>query len=194
LSLRYALPAVPHPANLPNFRLRHSWLVAHALFAAVALLAGPWQFLMALRQHLPSVHRWLGRTYCATVAAAWFASLPIAFHANTGAFASAGFVALGAFWIVTTLLGYQEMRKGRVQAHRRWMIRSYSLAAAAITLRIYLPVLPFMGIHTPASYRIAAWACWIPNLLFAEWLIRRNQLIPAAAPRRPVSIESHRLG
>jgi uncharacterized membrane protein len=173
-SLRYALPTVPFPTRLPNFRLRHPWLVAHAIFAATALLAGPWQFLPGLRSRWLPAHRWIGRVYCGAVAAGWLTSLPIAFHANTGAIASAGFVALGAFWIVTTLSGYLAIRHGRVQTHRRWMMRSYALTAAAITFRLYLPVLSWMGIHIPVNYMIVTWAGWIPNLLFAEWLIWRT--------------------
>jgi hypothetical protein len=51
------------------------------------------------------------------------------------------------------------------------MTRSYALIFAAVTLRIYLPVLrPALGQH--AAYLIISWACWVPNLVFAEWLVR----------------------
>ena len=58
--------------------------------------------------------------------------------------------------------------------HRRWMIRSYALTAAAITLRLYLPLLSHLGIPFDMSYPVVAWLCWVPNLLFAEWLCRRG--------------------
>jgi Predicted membrane protein (DUF2306) len=52
------------------------------------------------------------------------------------------------------------------------MIRSFALTAAAITLRIYLPLLPLTGLSFSTSYRIIAWACWVPNLFVAEWILR----------------------
>ena len=173
VSLRYALPVVPFPSSLPNFRTRHDWLIAHAVCSSVALLIGPWQFLIWVRRRWLRLHRWIGRIYCTAVGLGWIASLPIASHAFAGLVSSAGFLTLGALWVGSTAAGYFTIRAGRVEEHRKWMIRSYALTAAAITLRIYLPLLPLTGISFENSYRIIAWACWIPNLIFAEWLIRR---------------------
>ncbi|HZU25383.1 MAG TPA: DUF2306 domain-containing protein [Bryobacteraceae bacterium] len=172
-ALRYALPRVPFPAPLPNFFARHGWLVGHAVSSGVALLAGPWQFLSSLRRRSLSFHRWAGRVYCAAVLAGWLLSLPIAAHAQTGRVASAGFLTLGAAWIAATAAGYFNARRGLVLRHREWMTRSYALTAAAITLRIYLPIMTMAGVPFSTSYPLVAWICWIPNLLFAEWLVRR---------------------
>jgi uncharacterized membrane protein len=173
--LRYALPKVLFPMPLPNFVDRHDWLIGHAVFSSVALLTGPWQFLPSLRRRSLTAHRWIGRVYCGAVAAGWLTSLPIAAHAQTGAVASAGFLALGAVWIAATTAGYCNIRLGQVQAHREWMMRSFALTAA-ITLRMYLPLM--MVTHAPfaVAYSLVAWICWIPNLLFAEWLVRRGRI------------------
>lgn len=178
-SLRYALPTIPFPAGLPNLRIRHGWLVAHAIFASIALLAGPWQFLPSLRRRWLVAHRWTGRVYCGAVALGWIASLPVAAHANTGAVASAGFLTLGVFWIATTIAGYLTVRSGKITAHRDWMVRSYALTAAAITLRIYMPIFALAGIPNSTSYPIIAWLCWITTLIFAEWLIGRRRAAKA---------------
>ena len=54
------------------------------------------------------------------------------------------------------------------------MIRSYALTLSAITLRVwkYLIVLAF---EPPPMdvYRLVAWLGFVPNVLFAEWWIRR---------------------
>jgi uncharacterized membrane protein len=184
VSLRYALPKVPFPAGLPNFQLRHKWLIAHAIFSSIALLCGPWQFLPLLRQRWLAVHRWIGRIYCCAVLFGWLASLPIAAHAQAGAVSSAGFLTLGFFWIGFTAAGYFTIRSGKVVAHRRWMIRSFALTAAAITLRIYLPLLPLTGLSFSTSYRIIAWTCWVPNLFVAEWLLRYQ---PTSKPLSHIS-------
>ena len=51
------------------------------------------------------------------------------------------------------------------------MARSYALILAAVTLRVYVaPLEGAFGEHD--GYAIVAWACWVPNLVFAEWFIR----------------------
>jgi Predicted membrane protein (DUF2306) len=62
--------------------------------------------------------------------------------------------------------------RGAALAHQRWMIRSYALTAAAITLRIYLPL--SLAFHWPYSiaYPAIAWLCWIPNAVAAEAYLR----------------------
>jgi uncharacterized membrane protein len=186
--LRYALPHVPFPAPLPNLQVRHHWVIAHAVFSSVALLAGPWQFLAAFRRRSLLAHRWVGRLYCGAVLAGWVSSLPIAAHAQTGQVASAGFLALGAAWISATAAGYVMIRHGQIQAHREWMIRSYALTAAAITLRLYLPMLLIPGVPFTTAYPLVAWICWIPNLLFAEWLVRHGRVRSAGFRAQQVSL------
>jgi hypothetical protein len=127
VSLRYLLRSVPFPADLPNFRVRHDWLVAHATFSSIALIAGPWQLLAAMRKRWRIAHRWSGRVYCGAVLVGWLTSLPIAAHANTGWVASAGFVTLGVAWVGSAIAGYLSIKHGQVHQHREWMIRSYAL-------------------------------------------------------------------
>ena len=53
------------------------------------------------------------------------------------------------------------------------MIRSCSLTLAAVTLRIYLPLSQLAGIPFAEAYQAVAWACWVPNLVVAEWRVLR---------------------
>ena len=183
VALRYALPKVPFPTPLPNFYERHGWLVAHAIVSAIALLVGPWQFRAGFRDQYRTAHRALGRIYCLAVVVGWITSLPMAAHAQSGVAASAGFLALGAVWIATTAAAYVAVRKGRVQSHREWMIRSYSATLAAVTLRSYLPLLLVAGVPLRTSYPLVAWICWMPNLAVAEWLVRRRSAHALARSR-----------
>jgi hypothetical protein len=54
------------------------------------------------------------------------------------------------------------------------MIRNLALTLAAVTLRNWMPLMLF-GLHWPfrPAYIIVSWLCWVPNLLIAEWLVRR---------------------
>jgi hypothetical protein len=48
------------------------------------------------------------------------------------------------------------------------MIRSFALTAAAITLRMYLPLMFVFRWPFSIGYPAIAWLCWIPNVLAAE--------------------------
>jgi len=167
-ALRYLLPHVPFPVQMENFTYRRTALSLHALGGAIALLAGPLQFVPNFRDSNWNRHRLLGWIYCAAVFLGWCASLWIAPHSQTGWIASLGFLTLGTAWIVTTGLALKFILRGYAMRHRRWMIRSFALTAAAITLRMYLPLI--FVFHWPFStaYPAIAWLCWIPNALAAE--------------------------
>jgi len=140
-ALRYLLPHVPFPAEIDNFIRRRIPLSLHALGGAIALMAGPLQFLPRFREGNWNRHRLLGWIYCGAVLLGWCASLWIAPHAQTGWIAAWGFLMLAAVWMVTTALAIRFILRGDAIQHRRWMIRSYALTAAAITLRTYLPLI-----------------------------------------------------
>jgi len=53
------------------------------------------------------------------------------------------------------------------------MIRSFALTFAAFMLRLQLPMLFALGMDYPQASNVIAWACWVPNLSVAEWLVRR---------------------
>jgi len=175
-SLRYALPGPPMPARLPNVTTHREALIIHATMASFALLAGPLQMSGWLFRRSPNLHRGIGWLYVVAVLIGWVASLPLALHAFTGAAASAGFLSLGATWLFTTLYAVVAISGGDVATHRRWMMRSYALTFAAVTLRIYLGAAIAAGAIF-AAYPYIAWACWLPNLAVAELLIRRRQAV-----------------
>jgi hypothetical protein len=90
-----------------------------------------------------------------------------------------GFGILGLVTVGTTILAYRSIRAGQVLKHREWMMRSYAAIFAGVMLRVELPFLTIMfggpTVGFPKAYAIIAWACWVPNLLVAEWLIRRSR-------------------
>jgi uncharacterized membrane protein len=168
LALRYLLPSVPFPAQIDNFVTRRPALAFHALGGAIALLAGPLQFLPGFRSKHWTFHRRQGWIYCSGVLLGWLATLALAPHSQTGWIASAGFLTLSTAWIISTALAVRFILKGNQVEHRRWMIRSYALTAAAITLRIYLPLIFVFKVPFEVGYPAIAWLCWVPNLLAAE--------------------------
>ncbi len=85
----------------------------------------------------------------------------------SGAVSDGGFALLALGVLLTSTLAFVRIRSGNVQSHREWMTRSYALVFAAIMLRVYAgPLEGAFGEHD--GYAIVAWACWMPNLVFAE--------------------------
>ncbi|MGI3780961.1 MAG: DUF2306 domain-containing protein, partial [Janthinobacterium lividum] len=91
-------------------------------------------------------------------------------------------------------------RRGDVASHRAWMIRSFALTYAAPTLRFWLFALLIpqllLGVDFPQAYTNAyapvPFLAWIPNLVIAEFMIRRRglpalRLSPSPAAPRPVA-------
>jgi uncharacterized membrane protein len=149
----------------------------HIAASAFALLMGPWQFRRSLRTQHPRVHRWMGRTYVMACVIGGIAGASIALFSQAGPVAGTGFLVLGVLWVVTTSCGWRAARDRRYVEHQRWMIRSFALTFAAVTLRIYLPLGIMLNqgdFFTP--YRAIAWLCWVPNLIVAEVWLRSRRL------------------
>jgi uncharacterized membrane protein len=140
-----------------------------------ALLAGPWQFSERLRSRALNFHRWLGRFYLLEVALGSTAGFAMALVSEEGLPTHLGFGILAVAWCLTGLQAYRMVRRGDIAAHRQWMIRNFALTLAAVTLRNYLPLMLF-ALHWSfrTSYIAVSWLCWLPNLIIAEWMIRRR--------------------
>lgn len=144
---------------------------SHVLGGAVALLIGPFQFSARLRARRLSVHRWAGRVYLLAVLASGLAGLYLATVALGGPSARVGFGMLAVLWLFSGAMAYVSIRSGRRSQHRRWMMRNYALTYAAVMLRILIPSYAAAGYGFELSYPVIAWACWVPNLIFVEWVL-----------------------
>ena len=73
------------------------------------------------------------------------------------------------------LRGQDQQRHRRRHDHRDDRHPSPSLAA--VTLRIYLPLVMILDLPFLPSYRAISFLAWVPNLMLAElWLRRRPQI------------------
>lgn len=172
-------------ASMP-FMLHHAETRALALYthiglAPVALALLPFQFAVRLRGRRPRLHRWMGRVYALAVLISAISGLALAIGTSAGPVAGWGFGVLAVLWLASTARGVQLAMAGDIARHRVWMIRSAALTLAAVTLRLYLPILSAaMGFE--AAYPVIAWICWVPNLVIAEWLLmKRRRALPARA-------------
>ena len=169
LSLSGQLPSMTH-----HFPDRTTAAAIHFGVGGFVLLIGPFQFLAGWRARRPQLHRWTGRLYVTGCLVSAIAALILAPAAHTGAVAQTGFTLLAAGWIVTTSIALSKALQRKFAEHRRWMIRSYALTLAAVTLRIYMPSSVVLDIPFDTAYPIISFACWVPNVIVAEWLLRKT--------------------
>lgn len=154
-----------------------SWNIAfyiHIILGGVALLTGWTQFSSKLRAKNLALHRQMGKVYVISVILSSLAGIYIGFFATGGIVASTGFICLGIVWFSVTVKAYLDIRKGRVSQHQKMMTYSYAACFAAVTLRIWLPLLTIMlSGNFITAYIIVAWLCWVPNLIVANLITRR---------------------
>ncbi|MBO6506489.1 MAG: DUF2306 domain-containing protein [Kordiimonadaceae bacterium] len=158
-----------------HFEARPIAMYSHFTLGPTALIMGAFQFLPLQGAKKPAWHRFVGRLYVVCCMGAGLAGIWMAFDSVTGFASGLGFFLLGFFWLVTTSLAYLRARAKDLLSHKKWMIRSYALTYSAVTLRIQLGLaIPIMGYEFFEVYSIVAWSAWVPNALFAEWLVRRD--------------------
>ncbi|NQE64680.1 DUF2306 domain-containing protein [Caulobacter sp. RHG1] len=168
-SARYVLHPPSTPAQALNNPRGVPWLLVHVAGSITALGLGSLQFLPGLRRG--RTHRWTGRVYVAACLIGGVAGVILAFGSSAGPIASAGFGSLAVLWIAVSLLGWRAAVQGRFADHRRWMIRSWALTLAAVTLRLYLPLVMILDLPFLPWYRAISFLAWVPNLIAAElWL------------------------
>lgn len=159
---------------------RRTTFLLHVSLAPVALAIGGFQFSSRLRNRMPGVHRWMGRIYALAILISAVAALFLAVASFDRPIAALGFGLLAILWIAFTARAVYLAVNRRILEHRKWMIRSFALTFAAVTLRIQLPFFyGVLGMDYLEASSILGWSSWIPNLIFAEWLLRRENKNPA---------------
>jgi hypothetical protein len=172
VSYRYLFSVAEAPPVIANNALKNPWLLVHVAGAATALLLGPLQFSYRLRSRFRTFHHWIGRIYVVSCLVGGAAGFVLALGASTGPISTAGFASLAVAWIVTTSLAWRRAMQLRFVEHRAWMIRSFALTFAAVTLRLYLPLAALLSINFVDAYRAISFLAWVPNLVVVELYLR----------------------
>jgi hypothetical protein len=163
-----------------------SWRVAfytHISSSLFVLFFGVFQFTKPFLLKRPKLHRVIGKAYVLLVLLLSAPSgLIMAFYANGGIWAKTSFILVSLLWWYFTFVAYRAAVKGNFKSHKANMYRSYALTLSAITLRTYVFLLPgFLNLHGKEMYTLVSWLSWVPNLLFAEILIRQAKFYTDAS-------------
>ncbi|WP_447003841.1 DUF2306 domain-containing protein [Saccharothrix isguenensis] len=159
-------------------------LYAHMVVSGPALLLSPLQLSTRVRAKAPRLHRALGRVVVVAMVAGGAAGGVLAPFSAAGWIGTAGFGLLAVLSVAFPLLGLRAVRAGDVPAHRRWMVRAFAMVYAGVALRLgVLLLMPVTG-DFMSAYLFMPFGSWVPNLLVAEWVLRRGRVSgrPAASP------------
>ncbi len=147
----------------------------HIIPGIIALMSGPFQFMPFLRKKFLKAHRNLGKVYVVACMVGGVAGFVIAYFADGGWVASLGFMSMAATWLFCTAKAWTSIRKKDILGHQAWMIRSFAVTLAAVTLRLWIPIfVQVFGMEFLPSYVIISWLSWVPNIFVANWIIRLN--------------------
>jgi hypothetical protein len=148
----------------------------HVFTSTLLLFAGFTQFYAPSTSRFKSLHRTVGKTYVFIILfLSGPAGLVMSFYANGGLSSRIAFTTLSVLWLYFTARAWLEARRNNFITHGNFVIRSYALTLSALTLRAWkFLIVAMFHPHPMDGYMIVAWLGWVPNLLIAEWLIRRN--------------------
>jgi uncharacterized membrane protein YozB (DUF420 family) len=168
-------------AQDPEWRHIHPfrwYLLPHGMAGACALLLAPMQFSDRLRRRFAKLHRVVGRTYVGGVLVAAPLGLYIQYFAErSGAPRSFSVAAAtqATTWIVTTVIALAFILQGKVEQHRRWMTRSFSVALVFLEVRLVLGVTGWEHLGVSAAETVV-WACNVFALLSADLVLQWQEL------------------
>lgn len=165
-------------------------LIVHATAGGLALLMTPVMASARLRRRRPVWHRRTGRVLLASILVAAGSGLVIAQVSYAGLVGTIGFSMLAVLWAASAVGAVRAAMRLDRRAHRAWTMRTLALTYAAVTLRLWVGIL--IAAQRPATdaaaelafdraYSVVPFLCWVPNLLVAEWVLRRRPVRSAAA-------------
>jgi uncharacterized membrane protein len=138
-----------------------------AILACLILLSN------TIRRARPRLHRTLGRIVVFVIllgvvpSGAW-----MAWRADGGMIAFAGFIGLACALGLAAWLGGQRAMQKDFAAHRRWMTRSFLLLTSAVWLRLIAGAATVLEFDSLWLYPASAWLSWIAPLAVFEAVSR----------------------
>jgi uncharacterized membrane protein len=166
------------PASYTDyFWARRAGLLAHLAAGITAIGAGLVQIWLGLTHRVGRLHRKLGKVYAASILVGSVGGFYLAFSIPGQLAYRTGLIFLNVAWLITTGMALYAIHRRRIEQHREWMLRSYTVTFAFVTYRLGEALLRhwIKLPDTPDADDIAimmAWACWAVPLVLAEPLIQ----------------------
>jgi uncharacterized membrane protein YozB (DUF420 family) len=176
---------VPIQADVP---WHYPLLVAHVLFATVAMVLCWFQIWPWFQRTYRAAHRRMGRIYVfGGVVPAGITALAVGVVSPFGPMNRVGNVLLGLLWLLCTAAGFRAARQRRFGDHRRWMIRSFALTMSIVMNRVWTVIgsivltsqlkTTFGGSEIAMQQTISGLSSWlgfVTSMLIAQWWLERK--------------------
>lgn len=186
LMFQITLQYIPIDTDVAFLRIKQDYIskthyktafFIHVFFSLFCLLAGFTQFSIKFLQSFPKLHRILGYIYIISIILfAAPSGFIIGIYANGGISSQIAFCSLSTLWFYFTFKAFTKIRKRKIDDHRSFMIRSFSLTLSAITLRAWKFILVALFHPRPMDvYVVVAWLGWVLNLAIAEIIIYNSK-------------------
>lgn len=162
----------------PTFWNKQFWFVSHLATAVIPLVTGPFQFWSWFRKHHMKWHRLIGKVYIFGCLLGGLTALYLGFSQPYPGSVVPTLI-LASLWLFMTTAAWITIKRRNVEAHRLFMIRSYTLTLAFVFLRILSDLVykhHFLSFIENEEVKDATyeWMSWvIPVLvveLFISWL------------------------
>lgn len=159
----------------PTFWNKQFWFVSHIATAVIPLITGPFQFWTWFRKHNIKWHRLIGKVY---IIGSLLGGLSAIYLGITQPYPGSivPTLILASLWLFMTSAAWITIKRKNVQAHRLFMIRSYTLTLAFVFLRILSDLVykhNFLSFLKNEEVRDATyeWMSWIVPVLIVEFFI-----------------------
>lgn len=159
----------------PTFWNKQFWFASHLVTAVIPLVTGPFQFWTWFRKHHMKWHRLVGKVYIIGCILGGLSALYLsATQPYPGSVVPALILAL--LWLFMTSSAWITIKRKNVQAHRLFMIRSYTLTLSFVFLRILSDLVykhHFLSFIKNEDVRDATyeWMSFVVPLLVVEFFI-----------------------
>lgn len=160
---------------------RRAGLIPHLIGGALAITTGLVQIWLGLANRVGTLHHVLGRLYAAGVLIGSVGGFYMALTIPGAMPYAGGLFMLCVAWVLTTGMALYAIRTRRIEQHREWMLRSYTVTFAFVTFRL-VDYWLHRWLHVPESDTVddidtlMAWGCWAVPLLIAEPLIQLRSM------------------
>ncbi len=153
-----------------------SWFL-HMLTGVAFGIAGPVNFVLALRRRFGRLHRMTGWIFFGSALVLGLTSFSLLFSVEPQRTAIVD-IARGVFGLVLLLAiakAIAAIKRRDIQGHRAWVIRAYAVGMGLGTVGlVFFPIYivtgaPPMGLASDLLFAVS----WALNVGFAEWVIRR---------------------
>jgi uncharacterized membrane protein len=153
-------------------------LFPHIILGIVAIIIGPFQFIPLFRNKNIHLHRLLGKIYLVCVVLGGITGMYLALTSQVNLGYKFGLMAMSFFWASTGLMAFFSIKKRKIELHKEWMLRSYTITFTAFVFtRLIIDVLQPLKIAEPVDiYALSVWSSWVIPLLILEMVIQGKKI------------------